>query len=106
MPNIRGTRDRGKWPTAREVATMLGATPTTHGWTARCPAHDDTNPSLSIAEGAGGKALICCHRGCTFLEVMAALGVRPRERSWHDRQRSAARANNAVGRALQRRNRP
>jgi putative DNA primase/helicase len=47
----------------------------TTGWTARCPAHGDTVNSLSIAEGSDGRALLHCHAGCTFEEVVAALGV-------------------------------
>src|SRR5438094_550718 len=31
---------------------------------ARCPAHDDREPSLSIREGDHGKVLVCCHAGC------------------------------------------
>lgn len=48
-------------------------------WNARCPvisAHKggDKNPSLSVAEGAEGKALVTCHRGCTLPEIAQALG--------------------------------
>ena len=32
-----------------------------HGYTARCPAHDDQTPSLSIGEGSDGKILL---KGC------------------------------------------
>jgi len=45
------------------------------GWTARCPAHADRVSSLSIAEGKDGRALVHCHAGCTFDEVVAALGI-------------------------------
>jgi putative DNA primase/helicase len=41
-------------------------------WTARCPAHDDRNPSLSIRESAG-KVLLHCHAGCAQAAVIAAL---------------------------------
>jgi len=49
-----------------------------HGktWSVRCPAHDDKNPSLSIGEGEDGRALICCHAGCTPDEIVAALGLK------------------------------
>ena len=45
------------------------------GYQARCPAHDDKNPSLSITEGAGGKVLVRCHAasGCTFEAIRDAL---------------------------------
>jgi hypothetical protein len=41
--------------------------------TARCPFHDDRNPSLSLRE-ENGKILIKCHAGCTTREVLAAIG--------------------------------
>lgn len=49
-------------------------------WTARCPvttAHKggDRNPSLSVAEGAEGKALLTCHRGCTLPEIAQSLDL-------------------------------
>ena len=31
---------------------------------ARCPAHDDLSPSLSIRAGSDGKVLVRCHAGC------------------------------------------
>lgn len=46
------------------------------GWTARCPAHDDRNPSLSVAEGRDGKVLLHCHAGCEYEAIADALGVR------------------------------
>jgi len=45
------------------------------GWTARCPAHDDDSPSLSVSEGDDGRALVNCHAGCTNEDVVAALGL-------------------------------
>ena len=44
------------------------------GWTARCPAHDDRNPSLSISEERG-KILLCCHAGCSSEAICAAVGI-------------------------------
>jgi putative DNA primase/helicase len=41
---------------------------------ARCPAHDDANASLSVSREAG-KALLCCHVGCTAQAIAAALGL-------------------------------
>lgn len=43
-------------------------------WQARCPAHEDHKPSLSIAAGRAG-ALVCCHVGCETASVVAALGL-------------------------------
>ena len=45
-------------------------------WQARCPAHDDRNPSLSIAEGDDGRALVKCHAGCTTENIAGVLGLR------------------------------
>lgn len=42
---------------------------------ARCPAHDDRQASLSIAEGRGGRTLLRCFAGCEVQRVVAALGV-------------------------------
>ena len=58
------------------------------GWAARCPAHRDRSPSLSIAEGGGGRALLWCHAGCTYDEITGALGVERERRS--DRRPPAA----------------
>ena len=43
------------------------------GWTARCPAHDDANPSLSVGVGEEGLALIHCQAECDTSDVLAAL---------------------------------
>jgi hypothetical protein len=40
---------------------------------ARCPAHDDAHPSLSVKDGAEGKLLVHCHAGCSQDDVVAAL---------------------------------
>jgi hypothetical protein len=56
------------------------------GWTARCPAHQDRSPSLSVRNGEGGRILVHCFAGCTVDGICAGLGitvadlfVRPRE---------------------------
>lgn len=46
------------------------------GWTARCPAHEDRTPSLSITEATDGKVLVKCWAGCSTEAVLAALGLR------------------------------
>jgi AAA domain len=45
------------------------------GWTARCPAHNDHRPSLSIAIGDDDRILLTCHAGCSTAEVLAQLGL-------------------------------
>ena len=44
-------------------------------YTARCPAHDDRNPSLAIAESGDGRILVNCRSGCSALEVISAIGL-------------------------------
>jgi len=36
------------------------------GWSARCPAHEDDRPSLSISRGDRQPVLLHCHAGCTL----------------------------------------
>lgn len=45
---------------------------------ARCPAHDDNNPSLSIGQG-DGKVVLNCHAGCSVESVVRALGLEMRD---------------------------
>ncbi len=63
------------------LTTITGHKPTgnSRGWLSRCPAHDDRQPSLSIAEGDDGRALLKCHAGCTTKAVMSALGLTVRD---------------------------
>ena len=42
---------------------------------ARCPAHDDRTPSLSISEAENGNVLIRCFAGCPVESVVAAIGL-------------------------------
>ena len=44
-------------------------------WIARCPAHDDRAPSLSIMEKSDGRVLIHCHAGCGATDVLASVGL-------------------------------
>jgi len=46
------------------------------GWVARCPAHDDRKPSLSVSQGRDGQILLHCFSGCTLESILAALGLR------------------------------
>jgi hypothetical protein len=57
---------------AEIIARALGGRKVGQGWTARCPAHDDREPSLSIRD-ADGKVLVRCHAGCNQRDVIAAL---------------------------------
>jgi len=45
------------------------------GWIARCPAHEDAHPSLSVTQGDDGRALVKCFAGCTTETVLEAIGL-------------------------------
>jgi len=48
------------------------------GWMARCPAHKDKNPSLSVREEKG-LVLLHCFAGCATEAVCDALKIRVRD---------------------------
>ncbi|MGH3547829.1 MAG: hypothetical protein ACRDQU_06885 [Pseudonocardiaceae bacterium] len=45
---------------------------------AQYPAHEDRNPSLSV-KYENDKVLVYCHVGCTFDQVLDALGLHQRD---------------------------
>src|SRR5260370_31523669 len=45
------------------------------GWIARCPAHDDRTPSLSVAKGQDGQILLRCFAGCSLAEILDSLSL-------------------------------
>lgn len=45
------------------------------GYQARCPAHQDCSPSLSISATEDSTVLVKCHAGCTTEAVVKALGL-------------------------------
>lgn len=44
-------------------------------WMAKCPAHEDRSPSLSVRETSDGTVLIRCFAGCGAADVVAAVGL-------------------------------
>ena len=62
--------------TAETIAKALGGRKAGGGWMARCPAHDDRTPSLSIRDAEDSKVLVRCHAGCDQERVIAALRTR------------------------------
>jgi hypothetical protein len=54
-----------------ENVTRSGGRP--HQYRARCPAHDDRSPSLSIGIGERGQIIWHCHARCTEADVRAAM---------------------------------
>lgn len=73
-------------------------------WSARCPAHDDKGPSLSVRETPEGAVLLHCFGGCQVADVVGALGLDmadlfpPRERTGKEPRRIARTLTN--GQAL------
>ena len=61
---------------ARELTKALGGRWNGSSGTARCPAHDDHDPSLSISQGQDAKVLVRCHASCKQAQVIAALQAR------------------------------
>jgi hypothetical protein len=61
--------------TASELAQRLNAKRNGSGWLAKCPAHDNHVPSLSIDEGKDGRVLLKCHAGCNYEDILAASGL-------------------------------
>jgi hypothetical protein len=59
------------------LAHLDGVKKTGKGYLARCPAHDDRNPSLSISQADDGRILLYCHAGCSLNDICSALGIRP-----------------------------
>lgn len=48
----------------------------TDRWLAKCPAHEDKSPSLSITDKGDGRVLVHCFAGCEVGNVLAAIGLR------------------------------
>jgi putative DNA primase/helicase len=62
--------------TAESIARALGRRCAGATWMARCPAHEDRVPSLSISSGRNGKVLVRCHAGCDQRDVIVILRER------------------------------
>lgn len=66
---------RSTW-TAERIARLLPkAHKTPTGYKACCPAHDDKNPSLFIADGNDGIAMRC-YAGCDYQSIRSALELK------------------------------
>jgi hypothetical protein len=75
--------------TTREFLSRLeGVKKCAKGWSARCPAHDDTKPSLTVTEGAD-KILVYCHKGCPVEVICAALQIQTRDLFYDQRSEPA-----------------
>ena len=55
----------------RELLNVLeGVRKSDNGWRAKCPCHDDSNPSLDLEVGGDGKILVICRAGCSQQAVV------------------------------------
>jgi len=64
---------------------------------ARCPAHNDQSPSLSIRETEDGKILLYCFPGCSAQDVLDAIGLTFEDLYPDDRWKAACQAATANG---------
>jgi hypothetical protein len=62
--------------TCEQLVEHLHARRVGRGWIARCPAHEDRSPSLSIREGEGSRVLLHCFAGCTVESICDALKIK------------------------------
>jgi hypothetical protein len=69
------TMIEGAWSAERCASLLAKAKKTPNGWKACCPAHDDQNPSLFLADGESGVALVC-YAGCDYRSIAQALETR------------------------------
>jgi hypothetical protein len=62
--------------TAEAFAMLVSARSAGRGrWMAKCPAHPDRSPSLSISEGRDGRVLLRCFAGCKTEDVLERLSL-------------------------------
>lgn len=68
---------REAFDTFVRVLEQCGCKPHVQGLraNARCPAHEDSSPSLSVRCAGDGRVLVHCHAGCETPAVLAALGA-------------------------------
>lgn len=58
---------------AQAITLQLGGKWNGRSGSARCPAHNDRHPSLSVSDGTDGKILVRCHTGCDQMAVIETL---------------------------------
>lgn len=60
------------WSAERCASLLAKPKRSPQGWKACCPAHEDSDPSLFLADGENGVALVC-YAGCDYKDIAAAL---------------------------------
>lgn len=75
---ILPARPPAEKPVDRLLARLERVQETADGqWMARCPAHNDTTPSLSVGLGRSGEVLVHCFAGCQSTDVLKFVGLTP-----------------------------
>ncbi|MEW6038014.1 MAG: DNA primase [Pseudomonadota bacterium] len=63
-------------PVGEFLARLEGLRETGAGrWMAKCPAHKDRTPSLSIRQCEDGRILVFCFAGCAAEDIVSAVGL-------------------------------
>src|SRR6202165_2571920 len=57
------------------LAQLKGLRSSLRGWKACCPAHADSETSLSIGLGEQGQVLLKCFAGCSLERIVEAIGL-------------------------------
>lgn len=62
-------------PVALLLSKLKKVKATAGGWVALCPSHEDRNHSLKVDVGKDGRALATCFAGCSFQQIVSAVGL-------------------------------
>lgn len=73
-------------PVDTVLSRLVGVKKSGAGFVARCPGHDDHDPSLSISEGEDGRALLKCFTGCDLDRILGAISLTPADLFVSDRR--------------------
>ncbi len=57
------------------IRDRLGVSKSSQKFSVKCPAHEDSSPSLSVKALDDGRVLIHCFAGCSAPDVLAAIGL-------------------------------
>ena len=79
MKQYNGSLGTCQVPLDRVLSRLSGVRRVGNGFSAFCPAHDDTHQSLSVSEGRDGRVLLKCHAGCDIKAIVQAMGLELRD---------------------------
>ena len=68
------------------IRNLSGLTVRDNQLFARCPAHNDNNPSLAISSGENGQVLIHCHAGCKLDLILKLIRLKQSDLFQNDRE--------------------